>query len=57
MWVRVTNAGGAVGFLPSVTHEMAEPAVATLVEGTARGTVHLVGAMHGDGLAGWVILR
>lgn len=36
-WVDVTNAGGAVGFVPPVTAEDVEPALERLLEGVGSG--------------------
>jgi len=57
MWVAVTNAGGAVGFLPPIRQGQVEPVAAALFERLAGGVDHLVIARDGDVLVGWVILE
>jgi GNAT superfamily N-acetyltransferase len=56
-WVDVSNAGGAVGFVPPVTPEDVEPALEHLLEGLrARGDVLVVLTVDGAlaGFAGLV---
>ena len=57
-WVDVSNAGGAVGFVPPVTADDVEPALDHLVRGVhERGDVLLVLTVDGElaGFAGLVV--
>ncbi len=52
-WVDVSNAGGAVGFVPPVTAEDVEPALDHLVRGVHERGDALVVLTVGGGLAGF----
>ena len=55
-WTQVSNAGGAVGFVPPVTEDDVEPVLDALLGRVAQGREQLV-AMHvGGELAGWAVL-
>jgi GNAT superfamily N-acetyltransferase len=55
-WTDVTNAGGAVGFVPPVTEDVVAPALDALLERVAQGRERLV-VLRVDGeLAGWAVL-
>ncbi|WP_223290944.1 GNAT family N-acetyltransferase [Streptomyces avicenniae] len=49
LWVDVTNAGGAVGFVPPVTSEDVEPALRRHLVGMAEGTTRLLVGHAEDG--------
>ena len=55
-WVDVTNAGGAVGFVPPVTGEDVEPALEHLVRGVHERGDALVVLTVGGQLAGFACL-
>jgi GNAT superfamily N-acetyltransferase len=56
-WTDVTNAGGAVGFVPPVTPDDVAPALDALVERVAGGRERLVVLRVGDEVAGWAVLK
>ncbi|MGK5532542.1 N-acetyltransferase family protein [Streptomyces sp. URMC 129] len=49
LWADVVNAGGAVGFLPTVTPDDVRPALREHLVGMAQGTTRLLVAVTGDG--------
>ncbi|MEU6980401.1 MULTISPECIES: GNAT family N-acetyltransferase [unclassified Streptomyces] len=49
LWADVSNAGGAVGFVPPVTREEIRPALLTHLVGMARGTTRLLVGREDDG--------
>ena len=55
-WTDVTNAGGAVGFVPPVTRDVVEPVLDALLARAAAGRERVV-VLRADGeLAGWAVL-
>lgn len=57
-WVAVTNAGGAVGFVPPVTPEDVRPLAERTLARVAEGLDHLVVLREPAGrLAAWLILE
>jgi GNAT superfamily N-acetyltransferase len=56
-WTDVTNAGGAVGFVPPVTRDDVAPAVDALAERVAGGRERLVVLRVGEEVAGWAVLK
>jgi GNAT superfamily N-acetyltransferase len=55
-WTDVTNAGGAVGFVPPVTRDDVAPVLDALIGRVAQGRERLV-VLRVDGeLAGWAVL-
>jgi GNAT superfamily N-acetyltransferase len=55
-WTDVTNAGGAVGFVPPVTETQVAPFLDALLDRVAQGRERLV-VLRVDGeLAGWAVL-
>ena len=55
-WTDVTNAGGAVGFVPPVTRDDVGPVLDALLERVAQGRERVV-VLRVDGeLAGWAVL-
>ena len=56
-WTDVTNAGGAVGFVPPVTREEVAPALDALVERVTGGRERLVVMRVGEEVAGWAVLK
>jgi GNAT superfamily N-acetyltransferase len=55
-WTDVTNAGGAVGFVPPVTEAQLAPFLDALLDRVAQGRERLV-VLRVDGeLAGWAVL-
>ena len=56
-WVAVSNAGGAVGFLPPADSTQVSPAVATMIAGLDPRCSRLLAASAGDVLAGWLNIR
>jgi GNAT superfamily N-acetyltransferase len=55
-WTEVTNAGGAVGFVPPVTEDDVEPVLDALLGRVAQGREQLVVLQVGGDLAGWAVL-
>jgi GNAT superfamily N-acetyltransferase len=55
-WTEVTNAGGAVGFVPPVTVDDVEPELDALLDRVAQGRERLVVVHVGGELAGWAVL-
>ena len=56
LWTAVTNAGGAVGFVPPVTEDDVVPALDALLARVAQGRERVV-VLRVDGeLAGWAVL-
>ncbi|MEV7278207.1 GNAT family N-acetyltransferase [Streptomyces sp. NPDC093111] len=49
LWADVSNAGGAVGFVPPVTREEIRPALLTHLVGMARGDTRLLVGRDGTG--------
>jgi GNAT superfamily N-acetyltransferase len=56
-WVMVSNAGGAVGFLPPADSTQVSPVVARLVAGLDPQCSRLLLALDGEILAGWLNIR
>ncbi len=56
-WVTVSNAGGAVGFLPPADSTQVSPVVARLVTGLDPQCSRLLLALDGEILAGWLNIR
>ncbi len=56
-WTDVTNAGGAVGFVPPVTRDDVAPALDALVGRVAEGRERLVVLRVGGEVAGWAVLK
>ena len=57
-WIRVTNAGGAVGFpFPPVGNAQVAPVADDLIAGLDPDRSRLLAALSGDVLAGWVSIR
>jgi GNAT superfamily N-acetyltransferase len=55
-WTDVSNAGGAVGFVPPVTEDDVAPALDALLTRVAQGRERVV-VLRADGeLAGWAVL-
>ncbi|MGY1725650.1 GNAT family N-acetyltransferase [Geodermatophilus sp. SYSU D01062] len=55
-WTDVSNAGGAVGFVPPVTRDDVAPVLDALLERVAQGRERVV-VLRADGeLAGWAVL-
>ncbi|MGY1737196.1 N-acetyltransferase family protein [Geodermatophilus sp. SYSU D00684] len=55
-WTDVSNAGGAVGFVPPVTRDDVGPVLDALLERVAQGRERVV-VLRADGeLAGWAVL-
>ena len=50
LWVKVTNAGGAVGFVPPVTPGDVQPTSDAALEAVAAGRDHLLAGFDGDEL-------
>jgi GNAT superfamily N-acetyltransferase len=57
LWVLVTNAGGAVGFLPPTSAATVRPVANRMFRDVATGAQHLLVAHDGDNLQGWVVLE
>jgi ribosomal protein S18 acetylase RimI-like enzyme len=57
IWVDVTNAGGAVGFLPPVTNEDITAIAAKTFARVEGGLDHLLTASVDDAPIGWVVLE
>lgn len=57
VWVAVTNAGGAVGFVPPVTRDDVEPVAREALRRVARGDDHLVTATETGRLIGFSFLE
>ncbi len=55
-WTEVSNAGGAVGFVPPVTEDDVEPVLDALLGRVAQGREQLVVVQVGGELAGWAVL-
>ncbi len=55
-WTQVSNAGGAVGFVPPVTEDDVEPVLDALLGRVAQGREQLVVVQVGGELAGWAVL-
>ncbi|WP_075012638.1 GNAT family N-acetyltransferase [Geodermatophilus obscurus] len=55
-WTEVSNAGGAVGFVPPVTEDDVEPVLDALLGRVAQGREQLVVVKVGGELAGWAVL-
>lgn len=55
-WTEVSNAGGAVGFVPPVTEADVEPVLEALLARVAQGREQLVVMRVGEELAGWAVL-
>jgi GNAT superfamily N-acetyltransferase len=55
-WTDVSNAGGAVGFVPPVTADDVEPVLAHLLEGVRSGRDLLAVLTVDDVTAGWAAL-
>ncbi|MFJ7204695.1 GNAT family N-acetyltransferase [Streptomyces sp. NPDC098789] len=49
LWVEVSNAGGAVGFVPPVRHEVVRPELLKHLVAMAEGRTRLVVGRDGDG--------
>lgn len=56
-WVTVSNAGGAVGFLPPADSTQVSPVVARLIAGLDPHCSRLLLALDGEVLAGWLGIR
>jgi GNAT superfamily N-acetyltransferase len=56
LWVAVTNAGGAVGFVPPVTEDDVRPTADATLDAVAAGRDHLIGGFDGDKLTALVFL-
>lgn len=56
LWVRVTNAGGAVGFIPPVAHADVRPTAERTLAGVTGGTSTFVGLTDGGRLVAWCVL-
>src|SRR3982751_3544869 len=50
LWVEVTNAGGAVGFVPPVTADDVRPTADATLDAVAAGRDHLLAAFEDDAL-------
>jgi GNAT superfamily N-acetyltransferase len=50
LWVEVTNAGGAVGFVPPVTADDVRPTADVTLDAVAAGRDHLLAGFEGDKL-------
>lgn len=57
LWVRVTNAGGAVGFVPPVTASDIRPTAERTLAGVADGTDTLVALAEDGRVAAWCVLE
>ncbi|MDQ1677283.1 MAG: hypothetical protein QOC93_2427 [Actinomycetota bacterium] len=58
LWVRVTNAGGAVGFLPPIDAAMVHPVAEATLRRVAAGVDTFVGLVDGGGhLLAWCVLE
>jgi GNAT superfamily N-acetyltransferase len=57
VWADVSNAGGAVGFVPPVTRDEVRPEADRHFAGIAAGTTRLLAAVDGDRLAGTAFFR
>jgi GNAT superfamily N-acetyltransferase len=55
-WTEVSNAGGAVGFVPPVTEADVVPALDALLGRVAQGRERLVVLWVGDEVAGWAVV-
>ncbi len=55
-WVDVTNADGAVGFVPPVTNSDVEPVAREMFRKVAAGDAHLVVARRGPDVVGFSLL-
>ncbi|MFJ8887896.1 GNAT family N-acetyltransferase [Streptomyces sp. NPDC102402] len=49
LWVDVSNAGGAVGFVPPVTGDEVRPELVKHLAGIVEGRTHLIVGRDGDG--------
>jgi GNAT superfamily N-acetyltransferase len=56
-WVAVSNAGGAVGFLPPADSTQVSPAVAAIIAGLDPRCSRILAASAGDVLTGWLNIR
>lgn len=56
-WVTVSNAGGAVGFLPPVDGAQVSRVAAGIIAGLEPRRSRLLAALAGDVLAGWLVIR
>ena len=52
LWVEVTNAGGAVGFVPSVTEDDVRPTADAALDAVTAGHDHILAGFEGDELVG-----
>jgi GNAT superfamily N-acetyltransferase len=57
VWVDVTDAGGAVGFIPPTTAAEIQPVADAMFRAIERGAQHLVVAGDNGTLAGWFVLE
>jgi GNAT superfamily N-acetyltransferase len=55
-WTDVSNAGGAVGFVPPVTVEEVAPALDALLGRVAQGRERVIVLRVDDEVAGWAVL-
>jgi GNAT superfamily N-acetyltransferase len=56
LWVDVTNAGGAVGFVPPVTTDDVRPTAERAFAAVDRGEDHLLAVFEGDELVGLLFI-
>src|ERR1019366_5841923 len=57
VWVAVTQAGGAVRFLPPITTAEIQPVADDMFRALEGGTQHLVVAADNGNLLGWFVLE
>ncbi|GAA4210641.1 GNAT family N-acetyltransferase [Actinocatenispora rupis] len=57
LWVRVTNAGGAVGFVPPVTVDDIRPTAERTLAAVAAGTDVLVALVEDGRVLAWCVLE
>lgn len=56
-WVDVTNAGGAVGFTPSVTRADVRPTACTTLDRVVHGPDHLLAGFLDERLVCWLVFQ
>ena len=57
LWIDVTNAGGAVGFIPPVSFEDVLPLATKTFDRVDAGSDALLVGAHDGGLVGWLVLE
>lgn len=56
LWVKVTNTGGSVGFVPPVTEDDVRPHTVAILANVIDGTDTLVALMEGEQIVAWCVL-